>query len=84
MKPAMLRKYMAGQVATPAVASPAALVDVTGYPGSKGAAGTWQRIIGQMPPHSVYVEPFFGSGQIFHRKRRSPSSILIDCNPRVI
>lgn len=40
------------------------------YPGSKGQAGTWQRIIGQMPPHSVYVEPFFGSGQVFWRKRR--------------
>lgn len=30
------------------------------YPGSKAQAGVWQRIIGQMPEHSVYVEPFFG------------------------
>jgi len=85
----MLRKYMSSQVATPAVASriaapPVALVDGNGYPGSKGQAGTWQRIIGQMPPHSVYVEPFFGSGQIFWRKRRAESSILIDHNPKVI
>jgi hypothetical protein len=48
------------------------------YPGSKGQAGVWQRIIGQMPPHSVYVEPFFGSGQVFWRKLRAASSIVID------
>lgn len=31
-----------------------------------------------MPPHSTYVEPFFGSGQVFWRKRRAVSSIIID------
>lgn len=54
---------------------------MSGYPGSKGQAGVWQRIIGQMPPHSIYVEPFFGSGQIFWHKRRAASSILIDRLP---
>lgn len=54
------------------------------YPGSKAQAGTWQRIIGQMPPHSVYVEPFLGSGQIFDRKRRADFNLLVDKNPRVI
>ncbi len=39
------------------------------YPGSKGQAGTHQRIIGQMRPHSVYVEAFFGDGVIYERKR---------------
>jgi DNA adenine methylase len=53
------------------------------YPGSKAQAGVWQRIIGQMPPHSTYVEPFFGSGQVFWRKRRAPTSILIDKRPDV-
>jgi DNA adenine methylase len=48
------------------------------YPGSKAQAGVFQRIIGQMPPHSVYVEPFFGSGQVFWRKRRASRSIVID------
>jgi len=48
------------------------------YPGSKAQAGVFQRIIGQMPPHSTYVEPFFGSGQVFWRKRRAASSIVID------
>jgi DNA adenine methylase len=50
------------------------------YPGSKAQSGTWQRIIGQMPPHSVYVEAFFGSGQVFHQKRPAESSVLIDRN----
>lgn len=48
------------------------------YPGSKAQAGVYHRIIGQMPPHSVYVEPFAGSAQVFHRKRRAEHSILID------
>ena len=49
-----------------------------GYPGSKAQAGTWQRIIGQMPAHSLYVEPFFGSGQIYWRKRPAAASVIID------
>jgi len=51
------------------------------YPGSKGADGVWQRIIGQMPPHSTYVEPFFGSGQIYWHKKPAAASILIDVAP---
>ncbi len=54
------------------------------YPGSKGQAGTFQTIIGQMPPHSVYVEPFFGSGQVFWRKARAASSIVFDKRPDLI
>lgn len=55
--------------------------NLSGYPGSKGQDGVWQRIIGQMPPHSTYCEPFFGSGEIFWHKRRAASSILIDRLP---
>lgn len=54
------------------------------YPGSKAQAGVWQRIIGQMPAHSVYVEPFLGSGKVFWEKRRADNSILVDVNPRMI
>lgn len=50
------------------------------YPGAKAGAGVWQRIIGQMPPHHVYVEAFSGSAQVFHRKRSAGTSILIDRN----
>lgn len=48
------------------------------YPGSKGQDGVYQRIIGQMPPHDLYVEPFFGSGQIFWAKRRAARNVIID------
>jgi len=54
------------------------------YPGSKAQSGTFQRIIGQMPPHSVYVEPFFGSGQVFWRKKRAASTIVIDRDQSLI
>lgn len=54
------------------------------YPGSKAQAGTWQRIIGQMPPHSIYVEPFAGSAQIFWQKRRAEFSFLLDRHPKPI
>jgi DNA adenine methylase len=54
------------------------------YPGSKAQAGVFQRIIGQMPPHSVYVEPFFGSGQVFWRKLRSARSIIMDLDPDLL
>lgn len=48
------------------------------YPGSKSQAGTWQRIIGQMPPHNVYVELFAGSALIHRRKRPARVNVLID------
>jgi hypothetical protein len=51
------------------------------FVGSKGQAGVFHRIIGQMPPHSVYVEPFFGRGQIFWEKRPARESILIEREP---
>jgi DNA adenine methylase len=54
------------------------------YPGSKAQAGVWQRIIGQMPLHSTYVEPFFGSGQVFWRKLRAERNILIDRSPAAL
>lgn len=55
-----------------------------GYIGGKAAAGVFHRIIGEMPPHSVYLEPFLGSGAVFWNKRPAQSSILIDRNPEVI
>ena len=34
------------------------------YPGGKNAPGTWQWIVSMLPTHSVYVEPFVGSGAV--------------------
>lgn len=50
----------------------------SGYIGGKASAGVYHRIIGNMPPHSVYVEPFFGSGAVFWHKRRAEKNIVID------
>jgi len=55
-----------------------------GYLGSKGQAGVWQRIIGQMPAHSFYGEPFYGSGQVFERKFPAAENVIIDADPDVI
>lgn len=54
------------------------------YLGSKGQAGVFQRIIGNMPPHSVYVEPFFGSGKIFWTKRPADLNVIIDADRGVL
>ena len=45
---------------------------VLNYPGSKW--GMAAEIIGMMPPHRSYVEPFFGSGAVFFNKPKSPRS----------
>jgi DNA adenine methylase len=51
------------------------------YPGGKNAAGTYQRIINQIPPHAVYIEPFCGSGAILRLKRPAERSIALDPEP---
>lgn len=48
------------------------------YLGAKGGAGVYQLIIGLMPPHDDYWEPFAGSATIFHRKPAAARSILVD------
>ena len=54
------------------------------YPGGKEGAGTFQRIINQIPPHDVYIEPFLGGGAILRHKRPARSSIAIDIDPDVM
>ena len=51
------------------------------YPGGKSGAGTFQRIISQIPPHHLYVEPFVGGGAILRRKRPAARSIACDREP---
>ena len=48
------------------------------YPGGKNAAGTFQRIINQIPPHRVFVELFAGSAAITRHKRPAMQTHLID------
>jgi DNA adenine methylase len=46
------------------------------YPGGKGAC--YQKIINQMPPHRVYIEPFLGGGSVMRMKRPATLNIGID------
>ena len=36
------------------------------YPGAKNRIADW--ICGYIPPHEVYLEPYFGSGAVFFNK----------------
>jgi len=52
------------------------------YPGAKWRMAKW--IVGHMPKHTTYVEPFFGSGAIFFRKEPSRVETINDINGRVV
>jgi DNA adenine methylase len=43
-----------------------------------------KRIIQRMPPHTVYVEPFFGSGAVFFSKPPSKIEVVSDINQDII
>jgi DNA adenine methylase len=44
----------------------------------------YQRLICQMPPHSVYIEPFLGSGAILRLKRPAEVNIAMDLSATAI
>jgi len=48
------------------------------YPGGKNGGGAYQTLINLMPPHSVYVEPFLGSGAVMRMKRPARLNIGLD------
>lgn len=52
------------------------------YPGAKWRLADW--IIEYMPPHDVYLEPFFGSGAVFFNKRPSQLETINDLNGDVV
>lgn len=54
------------------------------YLGAKNGAGVYQAIIGLMPPHDTYVEPFVGSGAILDRKEAAQRSIVLDLDREMI
>jgi len=55
------------------------------YNGGKESDGTYQKIINQIPPHDLYIEPFFGNGAIYRYKKSAfISSIGIDLDAAVI
>ena len=53
------------------------------YPGGKNSSGVYQRIINLMPPHRVYIEPFFGGGALFRLKKPARVNIGVELDPIV-
>lgn len=52
------------------------------YPGSKWSMAEW--IISHMPPHSTFLEPFFGSGAMFFNKEPSQLETINDIDGDVV
>lgn len=52
------------------------------YPGAKWALAPW--IVANLPPHAVYLEPFFGSGAVFFNKPRCRLETINDLDGRVV
>ena len=54
------------------------------YDGGKNGEGVYQAIINQMPPHTVYIEAFTGSGAVIRRKRPAAVNIALEIDPITI
>lgn len=52
------------------------------YPGAKWRLAEW--IIGQMPPHESYLEPYFGSGAIFFNKTPCRVETINDLDGEIV
>ena len=57
---------------------------MAGYLGSKNGPGVYQVIINLMPPHDLYVEPFFGSGSLMLKKPPSSVHIGVEIDPDAV
>lgn len=52
------------------------------YPGAKWNLADW--IVGHMPAHKIYIEPFFGSGAVLFVKPACKIEIVNDLDGRVV
>ncbi|MBP2635526.1 MAG: methyltransferase [Firmicutes bacterium] len=52
------------------------------WPGSKWRLAEW--IVSHMPPHEVYLEPFFGSGAVFFNKVPANTETINDLDGHVV
>lgn len=60
------------------------MLESMNYPGSKGGAGIYQKIINLIPPHDTYIETHLGGGTVMRMKRPAKHQIGIDNEPSVI
>jgi site-specific DNA-adenine methylase len=54
------------------------------YPGGKAGSGVYQKIINQISPHRVYIEPFLGHGSVMLHKLPAACTIGIDSDAHVV
>lgn len=54
------------------------------YPGGKGQAGTYQRLINLIPPHDFRIISHLGGGNIHARLRPARGGIAIDRDPEAL
>lgn len=52
------------------------------YPGSKWSMVDW--IIGNMPDHQTYLEPYFGSGAVFFNKEPADLETINDLDGDIV
>lgn len=52
------------------------------YPGGKFRISKWT--VAHFPPHSFYVEPYFGAGSCFFQKNKANGEIINDINKDVV
>jgi DNA adenine methylase len=57
-------------------------MNLLNYPGGKAKLSA--EIIGMMPKHRSYLDPFFGSGAVFFRKEKSPIETINDLDGDVV
>lgn len=49
-----------------------------------GKVGMSKLIVSLLPPHRVYIEPFFGAGAVFFAKPPAPHEIINDLNGNIV
>lgn len=54
------------------------------YPGGKGADGTWQTLINQIPPHNIYIDGYLGHSAIMRYKRPAEVNVGVDIDSTVV
>lgn len=52
------------------------------YPGGKAKIADW--IVSHLPPHDIYIEPFFGGGSVFFAKPPARIEVINDLDDRVV